>query len=205
MVPVSEESGHTMDPKKALEKVDENTICVVCILGSTYTGKFEDVQEMSKLLDKLEKEKVCNIFGFIGNSLQGLDVSIHVDAASGGFTAPFTFPNLKWDFRLPRVHTINVSGHKYGLVYPGLGWAIWRERKYLPEELVFHLAYLGGDNETFSLNFSMSSFQMIAQYYNFLRLGREGYTDVITNCMNQAKFLSNQLLVCKYFNTSANN
>lgn len=135
------EDYYVMDPAKAVEMVDENTICVAAILGSTLTGEFEDVKLLNDLLTKKNKET-------------GWDTPIHVDAASGGFIAPFLYPNLKWDFRLPLVKSINVSGHKYGLVYAGVGWVVWRSKEELPEELIFHINYLGSDQPTFTLNFS---------------------------------------------------
>lgn len=136
-----EEGYYVMDPKKAVEMVDENTICVAAILGSTLTGEFEDVKLLNQLLTQKNKET-------------GWDTPIHVDAASGGFIAPFIYPDLQWDFRLPLVKSINVSGHKYGLVYAGIGWVIWRSKDDLPEDLVFHINYLGSDQPTFTLNFS---------------------------------------------------
>lgn len=135
------EGCYVMDPVKAVEMVDENTICVAAILGSTLTGEFEDVKLLNELLTKKNKET-------------GLDVPIHVDAASGGFIAPFLYPDLEWDFRLPLVKSINVSGHKYGLVYAGIGWVVWRSKDDLPDDLVFHINYLGSDQPTFTLNFS---------------------------------------------------
>jgi len=184
---ISEESRYVMDPKLAVSKVDENTIGIVTILGSTFTGHFEDVKGLSDALDALQKEK-------------GWDVPIHVDAASGGFVAPFAFPKLVWDFQLPRVKSINASGHKYGLVYPGVGWIVWRDIKMLPEELIFHIDYLGDDTPTYTINFSRSANQVVGQYYNFLRLGKKGYTDVIQNCLENAKFLSQCIELSKYFN-----
>ncbi|VAH71109.1 unnamed protein product [Triticum turgidum subsp. durum] len=154
------EGYYVMDPKKAIEMVDENTICVAAILGSTLTGEYEDV----KLLNDLLVEK---------NKKTGWNVPIHVDAASGGFIAPFLQPELEWDFRLPLVKSINVSGHKYGLVYPGVGWVIWRSKDDLPDELIFHINYLGTDQPTFTLNFSKGASQIIAQYYQLIRLGFE--------------------------------
>lgn len=135
------EGYYVMDPVKAVEMVDENTICVAAILGSTLTGEFEDVKLLNDLLTQKNKEK-------------GWDTPIHVDAASGGFIAPFLYPDLEWDFRLPLVKSINVSGHKYGLVYAGVGWVVWRSKEDLPDELVFHINYLGSDQPTFTLNFS---------------------------------------------------
>ena len=154
-----------LSPEGVIAAVDENTIGVVPILGNTYTGLNDPVAAIASALDELQRKT-------------GLDIPIHVDAASGGFIAPFLTPDLQWDFRLPRVHSINTSGHKYGLVYPGLGWVIWRDRTALPEELIFRVSYLGGDMPTFSLNFSRPGAQVLLQYYNFLRLGREGYYKV---------------------------
>nr|CAB3498406.1 unnamed protein product [Digitaria exilis] len=151
---------YVMDPQKAVDLVDENTICVAAILGSTLNGEFEDVKLLNDLLTKKNEET-------------GWDTPIHVDAASGGFIAPFLYPELEWDFRLPLVKSINVSGHKYGLVYAGIGWCIWRTKEDLPEELIFHINYLGADQPTFTLNFSKGSSQVIAQYYQLIRLGFE--------------------------------
>ncbi|KAF8014580.1 hypothetical protein BT93_H0413 [Corymbia citriodora subsp. variegata] len=170
------EGYYVMDPVKAVQMVDENTICVAAILGSTLTGEFEDVKLLNDLLTKKNRET-------------GWDTPIHVDAASGGFIAPFLYPNLKWDFRLPLVKSINVSGHKYGLVYAGVGWVVWRSKEDLPEELIFHINYLGSDQPTFTLNFSKGSSQIIAQYYQFIRLGFEGYKDIMENCMANARSL----------------
>ncbi|KAM0952850.1 putative glutamate decarboxylase [Dioscorea sansibarensis] len=174
------EGFYVMDPVKAVELVDENTICVAAILGSTLTGEFEDVKLLNELLLKNNKET-------------GWDTPIHVDAASGGFIAPFLYPDLEWDFRLPLVKSINVSGHKYGLVYPGVGWVVWRSKEDLPEELIFHINYLGTDQPTFTLNFSKGSSQIIAQYYQFIRLGFEGYKNIMENCMENAKALKEGL------------
>nr|BAB32869.1 glutamate decarboxylase [Oryza sativa Japonica Group]BAB32871.1 glutamate decarboxylase [Oryza sativa Japonica Group] len=170
------EGCYVMDPVKAVDMVDENTICVAAILGSTLTGEFEDVRRLNDLLAAKNKRT-------------GWDTPIHVDAASGGFIAPFIYPELEWDFRLPLVKSINVSGHKYGLVYAGVGWVIWRNKEDLPEELIFHINYLGADQPTFTLNFSKGSSQIIAQYYQFLRLGFEGYKSVMKNCMESARTL----------------
>ncbi|KAF4394245.1 hypothetical protein CsatB_022926 [Cannabis sativa] len=170
------EGYYVMDPERAVEMVDENTICVAAILGSTLTGEFEDVKKVNELLTKKNKET-------------GWDTPIHVDAASGGFIAPFLYPDLEWDFRLPLVKSINVSGHKYGLVYAGVGWVVWRSKDDLPDELIFHINYLGSDQPTFTLNFSKGSSQIIAQYYQFIRLGFEGYKSIMINCMENAKVL----------------
>ncbi|KAJ7952675.1 glutamate decarboxylase [Quillaja saponaria] len=167
------EDYYVMDPVKAVEMVDENTICVAAILGSTMNGEFEDV----KLLNDLLLEK---------NKQNGWDTPIHVDAASGGFIAPFLYPELEWDFRLPLVKSINVSGHKYGLVYAGIGWIIWRTKQDLPQEFISHINYLGADQTSFTLNFSKGSSQIIAQYYLLIRLGFEGYRNVMENCRQNA-------------------
>ncbi|XP_048228048.1 glutamate decarboxylase isoform X2 [Ricinus communis] len=174
------EGYYVMDPVKAVEMVDENTICIAAILGSTLTGEFEDVKLLSELLTKRNEET-------------GWNTPIHVDAASGGFIAPFVYPDLEWDFRLPLVKSINVSGHKYGLVYAGVGWVVWRTKEDLPEELIFHINYLGSDQPTFTLNFSKGSSQIIAQYYQFIRLGFEGYKEIIENCMDNARALKQGL------------
>ncbi|KAM7251474.1 hypothetical protein ACFE04_023357 [Oxalis oulophora] len=174
------EGYYVMDPEKAVEMVDENTICVAAILGSTLNGEFEDVKMLNDLLEKKNEET-------------GWNTPIHVDAASGGFIAPFLYPELEWDFRLPWVKSINVSGHKYGLVYAGIGWVVWRGKDDLPDDLVFHINYLGADQPTFTLNFSKGSSQIIAQYYQFVRLGFEGYKNIIANCMENAKILRDGL------------
>ena len=115
---------------------------------------------------------------------------MHVDGASGAFVAPFTKPDLAWDFRLPTVTSINASGHKYGLVYPGVGWVLWRREEDLPDDLIFHVNYLGGDQPTFNLNFSRGAGQVLAQYYNFLRLGRDGYTEIMQGLSDTAAYLA---------------
>ena len=162
---------------EAIKYCDENTIGVVAILGSTFDGSYEPVAEIAAALDQLEKDK-------------GWDIPVHVDAASGGFVAPFIDPDLHWDFRLDRVKSINSSGHKYGLVYPGVGWVMWREPEDLPQDLVFNVNYLGGNMPTFALNFSRPGSQVIGQYYNFLRLGFLGYKAIQQQCRNVALFLS---------------
>ncbi|KAG7563284.1 Pyridoxal phosphate-dependent decarboxylase [Arabidopsis suecica] len=181
------EGYYVMDPEKAVEMVDENTICVVAILGSTLTGEFEDV----KLLNDLLVEK---------NKKTGWDTPIHVDAASGGFIAPFLYPELEWDFRLPLVKSINVSGHKYGLVYAGIGWVVWRTKTDLPDELIFNINYLGADQPTFTLNFSKGSSQVIAQYYQLIRLGFEGYRNVMDTCHENMMVLKQGLEKTGRFN-----
>jgi len=169
-----------LSPEEAAEYCDENTIGVVVIMGSTFDGSYEPVKVMNNVLDKLKTDK-------------GLDIPIHVDGASGGFVAPFLQPDLEWDFRVPRVKSINTSGHKFGLVYPGVGWIIWRDQKELPEELIFHCNYLGGDLPNFALNFSRPGNQVVAQYYNFLRMGRDGYQLIHKNCRDVALYLSGEI------------
>ncbi|KAL1924906.1 uncharacterized protein VTP21DRAFT_4560 [Calcarisporiella thermophila] len=186
IVDVSAESNYVMDPKAIAEKVDENTIGVVCVLGSTYTGHLEDVEGISKVLDKINAER-------------GLDVPIHVDAASGGFIVPFAFENVKWDFRVKRVVSINASGHKYGLVYPGCGWVIWKNSKMLSEDLIYELHYLGGTEKTYTINFSRPACFIVAQYYMFIRLGFEGYCKVISGCLDNARLLSRFLEKSTYY------
>ena len=154
-----------LTPDEAVSRCDENTIAVVATLGQTFTGLYEDVAGISTALDEL-------------HSSRGLDIDIHIDAASGGFLAPFTQPDLVWDFRLPRVRSINASGHKMGLAPLGCGWAVWRDAEALPQEVVFNVNYLGGSMPTFNLNFSRPGGQAITQYYLFARLGREGYRRV---------------------------
>jgi glutamate decarboxylase len=161
---------------EAMAMVDENTIGVVGILGSTYTGEYEPIAALNEALEQ-----------------SPWDAPIHVDAASGGFVAPFVNPTLEWDFRLSRVRSINVSGHKYGLVYPGVGWVVWRERDDLPEELIFTVDYLGGSHANFGLNFSRGASQIVAQYYNFIRLGWEGYRDVMTALGITARWIAGEI------------
>lgn len=175
-----ERGRYVITPEQVLAAVDENTIGVVAILGTTYTGELEPIAETCAALDKLAAGG-------------GVDVPVHVDAASGGFVVPFLHPDLVWDFRLPRVVSINVSGHKYGLTYPGVGFVVWRGPEHLPEDLVFRVNYLGGDMPTFTLNFSRPGNQVVGQYYNFLRLGRDGYTKVMQALSHTARWLGDQL------------
>jgi glutamate decarboxylase len=169
-----------MSGEEALKRVDENTIGVVPTLGVTFTCQYEPVQEVAAALDQL-------------HARAGLDVPIHVDGASGAFIAPFTDPQLAWDFRLPRVKSINASGHKFGLAPLGVGWVIWRDTSDLPDDLIFNVNYLGGNMPTFALNFSRPGGQIIAQYYNFLRLGREGYRKIHTAGYRIARFLADEI------------
>jgi glutamate decarboxylase len=176
LVPVGGDRLH-LEAEAAVALCDENTIGVVAVLGSTFDGSYEPVAEICAALDAYEERT-------------GVRVLVHVDAASGGMIAPFLDPDLEWDFRLPRVASVNTSGHKYGLVYPGVGWALWRDAEALPEELVFRVNYLGGDMPTFALNFSRPGAQVVAQYYTFLRLGREGYRAVQQTSRDVARTLA---------------
>ncbi|EID17062.1 glutamate decarboxylase [Mycobacterium xenopi RIVM700367] len=185
-----EKGRYVITPEQVVEAVDENTIGVVAIVGTTYTGELEPVAEICAALDRLAAKPA---------SEGGVDVPVHVDAASGGFVVPFLHPDLVWDFRLPRVVSINVSGHKYGLTYPGIGFVVWRSREHLPEDLVFRVNYLGGDMPTFTLNFSRPGNQVVGQYYNFLRLGREGYTQVMQSLSQTARWLAGQLAAGEHF------
>jgi glutamate decarboxylase len=178
-VPCTEE--HIVFDGYEIEKyVDENTIGVVAIMGVTYNGLYEPVKEIAKALDDLQAKT-------------GLDVKIHVDGASGGMIAPFCQPDLEWDFRVDRVVSINTSGHKYGLVYPGVGWIVWRDVEALPESMVFYASYLGGNMPTLALNFSRPGAQVLLQYYMFLRLGREGYRQVQQGSIDVATYLSSEI------------
>lgn len=178
-VPMSRECMK-MDPHKLPEYLDEYTIGVVGILGITYTGAFDDMEEMDRILTQYNEHREFKI-------------PIHVDAASGGFFAPFLLPDLRWDFRLDNVVSINASGHKYGLVYPGIGWVLWKNQEYLPKELVFEVDYLGGSMPTIAINFSRSASQIIGQYYNFLRLGMDGYRRIHQKTQDVAQFLAKNL------------
>jgi glutamate decarboxylase len=171
---------HVTNPERAAAVCDENTIGVVSVLGSTFTGDYENVEALSAALDRLQEST-------------GLDIPIHVDGASGAFVAPFIQPKLQWDFQLPRVKSINTSGHKYGLVYPGVGWVIWREPSDLHPDLVFNVDYLGGTMPTLAINFSRPASQVVAQYYNLIRLGRSGYRAIHQACQDVAVRLSGQI------------
>lgn len=171
---------YVVDPEQVRAAVNENTIGVVGILGTTFTGEYEDIAGIARVLDEVA-------------DAGGPDVPIHVDAASGGFVAPFLDPHLEWDFRVERVASINVSGHKYGLTFPGIGFTVWREPAALPAELVFHVDYLGGDMPTFTLNFSKPGSQIAAQFYVFLRYGVEGFHDVMAGLRETAMELARHI------------
>lgn len=181
-----EKNRYVIGAKEVEKLIDENTICVGAILGTTFTGQYDAIEDINKLLLKVKKQ-------------HGWDIPIHVDGASGGFIAPFVYPKLKWDFRLEQVKSINVSGHKYGLVYPGLGWLIFRDESDVPQDIVFNVNYLGGQMPTYTLNFSRGGATVIAQYYNFLRLGRAGYTRIMTNIVENAKYLAKKMFSTNVF------
>jgi len=175
-----QEHRYTIGPEEVEPHIDENTIGVAAVLGTTFTGQSDDIPGINALLAALE-------------GTEGLHVPLHVDAASGGFVWPFLYPNSEWDFRLSHVHSINVSGHKFGGVYPGIGWLIFREPQDLSEDLVFYENYLGKTDATFTLNFSTGSAMVLAQYYNLVRLGREGYTYVMEMMRQNATALAEHL------------
>ena len=158
-----------------IETCDENTICVIPIAGVTWTGMNDDIEALNDALEQY-------------NRITGYDIPIHVDAASGGFILPFLNPDKKWDFRLKWVLSISTSGHKYGLVYPGLGWVVWRDKAYLPAEMSFSVNYLGASISQVGLNFSRPAAQILAQYYNFIHLGEEGYREIHSNSMAIAEY-----------------
>lgn len=163
------------------ERIDENTIGVGCVVGTTFTGQLDEFKAINDLLLKVKQEK-------------GWDIPIHVDGASGGFVAPFVYPEVEWDFRLEQVKSINVSNHKFGLVYCGMGSVLFRDRSVIPKDLVFNITYLGGEMPNYSLNFSRGSNTVMLQYYNFLRLGHEGYRRIMANIMDNAHYLEKKLL-----------
>jgi glutamate decarboxylase len=179
MVPM-EENCYILTADKVKEHIDENTIAIGVVLGTTFTGQIDEISEINEVLEKIKISK-------------GWDIPIHVDAASGGFVTPFIDPDFKWDFRLSHVRSINVSGHKYGLVYPGVGWVIFKDAKYISDDLVFNVNYLGGVMPTFSLNFSKGSSMILAQYYNLLRLGIKGYTHIMENLMETSHYLLDKI------------
>jgi glutamate decarboxylase len=179
IVPLREDK-FTIGPEDVEPHVDENTIGVAAVLGTTFTGHSDDINGIDALLGRLREEK-------------GLDVPLHIDAASGGFVWPFLYPDTEWDFRLDSVRSINVSGHKFGLVYPGIGWLIFRERSDLAKDLIFTENYLGKEDETFTLNFSTGAAMVLAQYYNFVRFGREGYGYIMSTMKENARALADAL------------
>lgn len=174
------EDRYTIGAEQVEALIDENTIALAGVLGTTFTGQMDDLKSMNDLLVDLE-------------SSRGWQIPLHIDAASGGFIVPFSEPDLAWDFRLPKVRSINVSNHKFGLVYPGMGTIVFRDESDLPDELVFHINYLGGDMPNYSLNFSRPSNSVVLQYFNFLRLGHEGYEQIVNTVLENAKSLAGRL------------
>jgi glutamate decarboxylase len=175
-----ETSRYTLTAEQVEPLLDERTIAVAGVLGTTFTGQMDDLESINDLLARIDSER-------------GLRVPLHIDAASGGFIVPFSLPDLRWDFRLSQVRSINVSNHKYGLVYPGMGTVVFRDSSDLPQELVFHINYLGNDMPNYSLNFSRPSSSVVLQYFNFLRLGHEGYTEIVGNMLANARALAASL------------
>ncbi|MGD0167996.1 MAG: glutamate decarboxylase [Gaiellaceae bacterium] len=175
-----EEDRYTIAADQVEPLIDERMIAVAGVLGTTFTGQMDDLESINELLARVESER-------------GLRIPLHIDAASGGFVVPFSQPDLRWDFRLARVRSINVSNHKFGLVYPGMGTVVFRDSSDLPQELVFHINYLGGDMPNYSLNFSRPSSSVVLQYFNFLRLGREGYSEIVGNVLANARALAAKL------------
>jgi glutamate decarboxylase len=184
IVPLKKDK-YTIGPEDVEPHVDENTIGVAAVLGTTFTGHADDIRGINAFLVGLKHDK-------------GLDVPLHVDAASGGFVWPFLYPDSEWDFRLEQVRSINVSGHKFGLVYPGIGWLIFREKADLAEDLVFYENYLGKRDATFTLNFSTGSAMVLAQYYNFVRLGHSGYRYVMETMKYNARTLAKEIADCDF-------
>ena len=179
IIPIAKDH-FTIKPEDVMKQVDENTIAVGVVLGTTFTGEFDPVVEINDLLVKLKKET-------------GLNIPIHVDAASAGFITPFFEPDFPWDFRLEQVSSINTSGHKFGLVYPGLGWLIFRNEELLHKSLKFYVNYLGDEMPTYTLNFSEGSSMIIAQYFNVMHLGKEGYSRIVERMMGNASYLAKRL------------
>jgi glutamate decarboxylase len=171
---------YTIGPEDVEPHLDENTIGVAAVLGTTFTGHSDDIPGINELLLSLKNDR-------------GLDIPLHVDGASGGFVWPFLYPDSEWDFRLEQVRSINVSGHKFGLVYPGIGWLIFRDRSELPDDLVFQENYLGKTDATFTLNFSTGSAMVLAQYYNFVRFGRTGYRYIMETMQANTRLLAQRL------------
>ncbi len=179
-------NDYTVDVEDVRNAIDENTMCVGAVLGTTFTGQLDPVEDINNMLLDIKNQK-------------GWDIPMHVDGASGGFIVPFLYPDLKWDFRLSQVRSINISGHKYGLVYPGIGWLLFKNKTDLPEDLIFYVNYLGSEEATYTLNFSKGSSMIIAQYYNLLRLGRSGYRDIMENALSNAKYLANKMDEIDFF------
>ena len=185
-VPIDEEHL-CLNTDIVMDYVDENTIGIVGILGTTYTGDYENIEKLNDLVEKYNKEH------------PNQDLVIHVDVASGGIYTPFVSPSYLWDFKLKNVVSISASGHKYGLTFPGVGWIVWRDKEYLPKELIFEVDYLGGVMPTMAINFSRSASQLVAQYYNFLRFGREGYKLIHTRTQEVAQMIGDEIKKTGFF------
>jgi glutamate decarboxylase len=177
---------YTIGPEDLEGQIDESTIGVAAVLGTTFTGHADDIGGINDLLVSLKHDR-------------GLNVPLHVDAASGGFVWPFLHPGTAWDFRLEQVRSINVSGHKFGLVYPGIGWLVFRTPEDLPEDLVFYENYLGKRDATFTLNFSTGAAMVLAQYYNFIRFGHAGYRYIIETMRYNARKLAQEIAASEHF------
>lgn len=178
----------TLDLDHVMEYVDDHTIGIVGIQGTTYSGEYDDIKGLNSLVEEYNKEHP-----------ERPQLVIHVDAACGGMYTPFLEPDLKWDFRLSNVVSISTSGHKYGLTYPGVGWIVWRDKEYLPQELVFEVSYLGGSMPTMAINFSRSASQIVGQYYNFLRFGWEGYMLTHRNTREHATLIGRVIEASGFF------
>lgn len=175
-----DQNHQSLNMDTVMDYVDKYTIGIVGILGITYTGRYDDIQKLDQLVEDYNAHTEYKVY-------------IHVDAASGGFYTPFMEPNLKWDFRLKNVVSINTSGHKYGLVYPGIGWILWRDAKFVPKKLIFKVSYLGGEMPTVAINFSHSAAQLIGQYYNFIRFGSDGYYDIQKHTHDVAAYIAKEI------------
>ncbi|KAI8881555.1 glutamate decarboxylase [Backusella circina FSU 941] len=180
------ESSFCMDPQQAVNLIDENTIGICAELGNNYTGEYEDIKRLNDLVDKK-----CQLYGW--------SIGIHIDAGRGGFVVPFIRPDIEWDFQLSRVHSISVNGHEYGLVYPSIGWLIWRDERYLSDDIVFNTTYLGRTDRSITVNFSRWTFNAIAQYYVLLRLGKKGFKTIMTQFTKKADDLSGKVLAIGNF------
>lgn len=175
-----DENDLSLNMDKVMDYVDEYTIGIVGIMGITYTGRYDDIKKLDSLVEEYNKHTDYKVY-------------IHVDAASGGFYTPFVEPEIEWDFKLKNVVSINASGHKYGLVYPGIGWILWRDKKFVPDELIFNVSYLGGEMPTMAINFSRSASQIIGQYYNFVRFGFDGYREIHERTHEVAKYIIKEI------------
>eukprot|EP00511_Aplanochytrium_stocchinoi_P009187 CAMPEP_0204863496 /NCGR_PEP_ID=MMETSP1348-20121228/3354_1 /ASSEMBLY_ACC=CAM_ASM_000700 /TAXON_ID=215587 /ORGANISM="Aplanochytrium stocchinoi, Strain GSBS06" /LENGTH=570 /DNA_ID=CAMNT_0052013835 /DNA_START=95 /DNA_END=1807 /DNA_ORIENTATION=+ len=169
-----------IDPEKVGALIDEHTMGVVCIMGNHYSGHYDRVDLVDAIVEKVNKEK-------------GLEVGIHVDAASGGFVAPFQEYLPPWDFRLKNVMSISASGHKFGEAVCGTGWLVWRQKERLAEHVAISVSYLGGHADSYTLNFSRPAAGLYSQMYKFFRLGREGYTQITENMMAVAKYIRDEI------------